>query len=274
MLQRLLQVGRRHARVLREPRRDAHVLGHQRELEARGKGLGKDLLGDFAFGGAVLPGRGIDHVYQRLRVEPERLADQQGLEAGDGSGGAKVVVERLGGVARAQLAAMEDLAAHLLQHRPHAGDVGLIAADHDRQRAVAGLRHGARHRRVHHGDALRREHARQLARRRGIRGAHVHHHRAALEAGQGRGDRVSDGLAVRHHGNQHVGAGCGVTRGGAVALVRLVPGLDLESGASEIRRHELAHAAQADEADHHQAPRSLNTSLAQRKLTTAAGTPQ
>jgi len=249
--ERLLQVRRGHAGVARKPLRDADVLRHQGELEARGEGAGEDLLRDLALGGAVLAGGGVDHVHQRLRVEAERLADEQCLEAGDGARGAEVIVERLGGVPGPHLAAVEEVGAHLLEHRPHARDVGFAPAHHDGERAVARLGDRARHGRIHHRDAARGELLRQAPGRRRVRRAHVHHHRAALQGRQRGVDRILHGLAVRHHGDEHVRALRGGARRDAAARLRLVPGLQPEAGAREVRRHELAHAAEADESHDH-----------------------
>jgi enoyl-CoA hydratase/carnithine racemase len=74
-----------HAQPARQLRSDAHVLRHQRKLEARGVGAGQDVLRDLAHRGAVPAGGGVDRGDHRLRVEAEALRDQQRLESGERS---------------------------------------------------------------------------------------------------------------------------------------------------------------------------------------------
>jgi hypothetical protein len=141
-LQRLLQVGRRDAEVPGEPRGDAHVLRHERQLEAGGEGAGQHLLGDLAFRGAVTSGGSIDGLEHRPGIQAEGLRDAQRLEPGERSRGAQVVVQRLHRVARPERPDVEDVATHRLEDRAHLLEGFASAAHHDGERGV--LRFGYR----------------------------------------------------------------------------------------------------------------------------------
>jgi len=110
--QGLLEIGRFHAEATGEAGGDADVLRHQRELEARGERAGEHLQRDLALGGVVAAGGGVHRLEHRLRFQAESTRYQQRLEAGEGAGRAKVVVQRFYRVPGAERADVEDALTH------------------------------------------------------------------------------------------------------------------------------------------------------------------
>jgi hypothetical protein len=141
-LQRLLQVGRRNAEVPGEPRGNADILRHERQLEAGGEGAGQHLLRNLALRGAVAPGGSVDGLEHRPGLQAEGPRDAQRLEPGERSRSAQVVVQRLHRVARTERPDMEDVATHGLEDRAHLLEGFAFAAHHDGERGV--LRFGYR----------------------------------------------------------------------------------------------------------------------------------
>ncbi len=114
------------------------------------------------------------------------------------------------------------------------------------------------------------KHRFQRARGRRIRRAHVDHHRAGGQRGQGFEHRFAHCLAVGQHGDERIGVLRGFANRGLVAGSLEVERLHREAGALEVRGHRHAHRAEADERYFS----DWKTSFAARNATTAAGTPQ
>jgi len=152
--QGLPEVGRFDAEVARHAGGDADVLRHQGELEAGSECPGQHLARNLALGGVVVPGGGVDRLEHGLRVEPERLRQQQRFEAGEGAGGAEVVVERLHRVAGAHRANMKDLVAELLEEGTRLRQRRLVAARHDGERRIARSGNRAGNRRIDQGNVF------------------------------------------------------------------------------------------------------------------------
>jgi hypothetical protein len=268
--ERLAQIGRAQAEVAGEAGGDAHVLRHQRELEAGGEGARQDLLRDLALRGAVPAGRRIDRFQHRLRIEAERPGHQQDFEAGQRARRAEVVVQRLDRVPGAERAAVEDIGAHLLQDRARTLDVRRRAADHDGERRVLRFGDRAGDRRVHHGDAVRGERASERPGACRVGRAHVDDEPARLEARQRLEHDLADDIAVGQHGDEHIHPVHSLPHGGMTAVARPVVRLQRIAGPRQVGGHRPAHGAEADEGYSFDA----KTSFAQRNATTAAGTPQ
>jgi len=165
---------------------------------------------------------------------------------------------------------MEDVVAHPLEHRPRAFYVGARTADHDGKRRIFCFRDRARHRRVDHGHAVRRERAPHCPRAGRIGGAHVDDERTFAQARHRLEHHFAHHAAVGQHGDEHVRPGHRLARGRGIAVARLVECLQAIAGSGEVGGHRSAHRAEADEGYSFDA----KTSFAQRNATTAAGTPQ
>ena len=83
--------------------------------------------------------------------------------------GEERLVHRLDRVARADVAAVDDLLAERLEHRPHAIEHGGVAADHDRERSLLRAGHAAADRCV--DEVRRRASASRCAMRRDVAGS-------------------------------------------------------------------------------------------------------
>ena len=171
------------------------------------------------------------------------------------------LVGDLGGLAVAVAADQGDVAAHLLEQRPHPLERRLGAAHHDGQRGLARADLAAGDRRIQVVAAERVDAAGELLGRDRRDGAHVHHHAAGGEA---LGDAVRaeqhgfDMRRVRHHQDDDVGLGgdlaarpagdgTGIEQflrqgAGAVQEQRVAGGL-------QVPRHRPPHDAEPDESD-------------------------
>jgi hypothetical protein len=105
---------------------------------------------------------------------PDTPRHRQRLGEGDHGLGDDHVVHQLDRLARARRTAVGDLGAHAGEQRSHPLEHRGLAADHDRQRAVAGRLGGAGDRRVEEVGAAGGNGVGQLARERDRGGAHVH----------------------------------------------------------------------------------------------------
>src|SRR6476659_2066927 len=115
--ERRLEVGSGDAEVARERGGDADVLRHQGELETRSECAGENLPRDLPLGRVIPARRGVDRLQHRVRIEAEAAGDEQGLEAGDGAGGAEIIVQRLYRVPGAKGADVDDVLSQRLQNR-------------------------------------------------------------------------------------------------------------------------------------------------------------
>ena len=165
---------------------------------------------------------------------------------------------------------MEEVGAHLGKNRPRTLNVGLSAADHDGERRILRLRDGAGHRRVDHGDAVRRERAAQRPRARWIRRAHVDDERAIAQVRHGLEHHVAHHATVGQHGHEDIRVADCLVHGRGGAVSGAVERLERIAGRRQMGGHRAAHRAEPDESYSFDA----KTSFAHRNATTAAGTPQ
>ena len=277
------------------------VLHHEFDGEAGVEGPGQHVVRPLVLRRAAAPAGPVDDLQHDRRVEPEPLAGEDRLGAGQQVRGGHEVVQRLQRVPGAHGAHVPG-PAHRLEHRPH-GPHGVVrAARHDGQRARAGAGDAARHGRVHQHLAVVGEGRGQRHRAGRLRGAHVDEHRAGFERlGQAVTD---DGL---HHGRvrqdeQHDLRARGRVRRGAGDLRardgrrerfqgrgRDVVSAHPRTGRAQQGGHRDAHVAQPDDADrtpvqragHDRPPArpspsrsSPSTRSATRKDSSAAGAPQ
>ena len=165
---------------------------------------------------------------------------------------------------------MEDIGAHLRKDRRRTLHVFRGAAHHDGERGVLGFCDRARYRRVHHGDAVRRQRPAERPGSRRVGRAHVDDQRAVAKRGHGLEHHVAHHAAVGQHGDEDVGALRRGAHGRAVAVAGAVERLHGVASRGQVAGHRPTHGAEADEGYSFDA----NTSFAQRNATTAAGTPQ
>ncbi len=166
--------------------------------------------------------------------------------------------------------AMEDLRAHLAEDRPRALHILFRTADHDGERGVLRFGDGARDRRIEHRDAVRSESAAERPRARRVGGTHVDDERAFAENGERLEHYFAHRGAVGQHGNEHVRCVHRLANRPAITVAGAVESAQVVAARGQMRAHRPAHGAEADERYSFDA----KTSLAQRKATTAAGTPQ
>ena len=157
---------------------------------------------------------------------------------------------------------MDELAAHVAQHRLGRRHVLLVLADHEGQRGVGGADRPAGHGRVQGPVPGGARLLRGGARVRDVDGGAVDEERAGLRGGQeplGTAVRGEDVATRRQHGDDDVRVphrlGSGVrdpdpaVAGRGVGRVREVEAHHVMAGGGQVDGHRTAHVAQADEAD-------------------------
>jgi len=126
--------------------RDLEVLDHQVEPEARVERAREDVALHLVPRRMVHAGRGVHDIDHDLGVEPEAAPDRERLGGGEHAEAIEEIVERLHGMAGAGGPGAEDVFSHGAEDRHDVGDIGVGAADHQRQRAVDRARPAARDR--------------------------------------------------------------------------------------------------------------------------------
>ena len=137
------------------------------------------------------------HLHDAVGGEPaaEHVEDPLGLDAGLGAEHERLahgrdrdrdddLVAGLDDLPRAVLADVDDRLAEHLEQRPGAVEVGLLPADHDRQRALARADVAAADRGVERADAALGRRLRDRDRHRGVDRAHVDEQVAAGRTGE------------------------------------------------------------------------------------------
>ncbi|MNN08366.1 hypothetical protein D3C81_1212190 [compost metagenome] len=164
----------------------------------------------------------------------------------------------------ADIAAVDDVAAHLRQHRLQGGEQRVAGTNHEGQGAGRSATGTTGHRCIGQVDALFGRSSRYIAGRLRVDGAAVNHRGTGLDTGQ---HTVFVEVHTAHvgsswqHGDHQLALLRGVARRAAdlptelgkfsqhglvqVEQVQLMPGLDQVAG------HGRAHVAQADECDTH-----------------------
>ena len=115
----------------------------------------------------------LQHAHHRVERQPGLRARDERLDRRLADGGREQVVEQLHRLPRAELAAVEEVGAHAVEHRPAARDDVRGSADHQRQRPRDRVIGGLADRAVDHRRAFRGHRRADLARRRRIDRAHV-----------------------------------------------------------------------------------------------------
>ena len=247
---------------------DAHVLVVERDPEAGGEVAGQHGRGLAVQDGAAGQAAGQD-LDGRAGVDPGRLQEHDRLGHQLQGAGDDQLVGRLDGLAGPGRPDVDDRPADRLQHRPSVGDVGRLAADHDRQRALDRALLAAAHRGVKDAQAPLPAGRGQPPGHVGPDGAHVDVQGARPGGGVdpvlAEGERLDVGR-VGDHGDDHVGVADGLGQAGCPAaavgleppdlLGRAVVADDGEAGPDQVDGHGAAHDAEADDGDrgHRAAP--------------------
>uniref|UniRef100_A0A0N5A4J2 LigA n=1 Tax=Parastrongyloides trichosuri TaxID=131310 RepID=A0A0N5A4J2_PARTI len=161
---------------------------------------------------------------EALGFEPQLLGQGDGLAGADHGDAQQHVVADLGRLTGAVVAGADGDAAHGVQRRFDAGEVGLVAADHEGQRPGVGGRRAARDRRVGEGVTRFLGQGRHLARRLHVDGRAVQKQRAGgRRADDLFGIDAEDVRPGGQHGDDHLGVLHGLGDRGDDELVGLAP---------------------------------------------------
>ena len=253
--------------------RQAQVFEHQVGAKATGVALAgrgsfvHARVGVVLFQGPVAPRAAAHDFGQHFGIEAVGHAQGHGFAGADHQDAQQHVVADFGGLARADIARMEDVGPHFFQHRAGAFQLRCAGTDHKGQRTGHGTAHATRDGGINKVNAGGLRSLRHLLAGGGGDGGAVNHQRAFGHAGQqanlpfaaqvqafnvlAGGQHADDDFCALHRVlgadgrlaacRNHAGDG-----GGAE-----VKHFDVVAGFDQVDGHGAAHVAQADKSDLH-----------------------